>query len=135
MTNFIEKVEQKCTICQDLRSYVSINMVRYVFKFNMVRYVLVAPKKRKNINRSLYDENGHRTRPLVGKSSISVLKNWNKFDKFHRKSGTKVYNLPGFEILCKSINMVRYVFKFSYMRCSGLCWKMCGGFVGFQLDL
>ena len=56
-------------------------------------------------------------------------------DKFHRKSGTKVYNLPGFEILSKSINMVRYVLKFGYMRCSGLRCKVDEGFVGFQLDL
>ena len=44
-------------------------------------------------------------------------------------------NLPGFEILSKSINMVRYVFKFGYMRFSGLRCKVCEGFVGFQLDL
>ena len=28
--------------------------------------------------------------------------------------------------------MVRYVLKFRYMRCSGLRWKVCEGFVGFQ---
>ena len=46
-----------------------------------------------------------------------------------------MYNLPGFEILSKSINMVRYVFKFGYVRCAGLRCKVDEGFVGFQLDL
>ena len=54
--------------------------------------------------------------------SPELEQNWNK-------SGTKVYNLPGFEILSKSINMVRYVFKFGYMRCSGLRCQVCEGFV------
>ena len=46
-----------------------------------------------------------------------------------------MYNLSGFETLYKSIDIVRYVLKFGYMRCSGLRWKVCEGFVGFQLDL
>ena len=40
-----------------------------------------------------------------------------------------MYNLPGLEILSKSINMVQCVFKFGYMRCSGLRCKVCEGFV------
>ena len=36
-----------------------------------------------------------------------------------------MYNLSGFEILYKSINIIRYVLKFGYMRCSGLRWKVC----------
>ena len=47
-------------------------------------------------------------------------KNWNKI----------VMNCQHFETLSKSIIMVRYVFKFSFMRCSGLLWEMCKGFVG-----
>ena len=68
---------------------------------------------------------------MVYSMQYKRFKNWNKFDNFHRKSGTKVYNLSGFEILSQSINKVRYVLKFGYMRCSGLRWKVCEGFLGF----
>ena len=54
--------------------------------------------------------------------------NWNKI-------GTKVHVLSGFEILSKSINIARYVFKFIYLISSDLRWNVCEGFVGLQLYL
>ena len=58
--------------------------------------------------------------------------NWNKI-------GTKVEHtvhfLSTFETLSKPINIVRYVFKFSFMISLGIRWKVSEGFVDLQLYL
>ena len=72
---------------------------------------------------------------MVYRIQYKLFLNWNKFVKIHRKRGTKVYNLPGFETLSKSRDMVRYVLKIGNMKFSGLRCKVCEGFVSFQLDL
>ena len=55
--------------------------------------------------------------------------NWNKI-------GTKVeqivHFLSTFETLSKPINIVRYVFKFSFMISLRLCWKVGESFVDLQ---
>ena len=58
--------------------------------------------------------------------------NWNKIET---KVEHSVHVLSGFQTLSKSINIARYVFKFSYLISSDLRWNVCEGFVGLQLYL